>query len=351
MKLSKTPLSIRKERELVELKKRLKKTRTQLKRSTTMLANLQKGITTLQQNIANEMMEGQKKMSDLREELLVLLKKITNSKKIDEDSKEQAKQFLEELQGLETPDSDIDNFEEEEEYKSRGGRFAFFDQFRAAPPKAEQRNIRKVFINLAARFHPDKASTPKEAEHFHKLMQQINEAYERNDILTLLDLEAKYSNYKKEELNNEIDESAIVSLLDQEISKAANELSLLEGQLSRVKQESKELRASEVGEMHREAKRVKKYGVDFVEQMREEMQMAVAQLSAIRDLMQNLLKTGTLTNEMMIKAGLMPSLSMLFDDDGDDYYEDEDYYDDDSDFSESMSAEDLQKTIMDMFGL
>lgn len=345
MKLSKTPLSVRKERELIDLKKQLKKTRTQLKRNTTILANLQKGISTLQQNIASEMMAGQEKMAALKEELLVLLSKVIKSKKVDKDSKEQAQQFLEELQGLDAAPPDMENFEDEEEYENRGGRFAFFEQFRAAPPKAEQRNIRKVFINLAARFHPDKASTPKEAKHFHKLMQQINKAYERNDILTLLDFEAKYSNYKKDDANKEIDESAIVSLLDQEIAKTANELSLIKGQLGRVKQESKELRASEMGEMHREAKRVKKYGIDFVEQMSEEMQMAVNQLAAVRDLMQELLKSGTLTNEMMMKAGLMPSLSMLFDNDEDD----EDY--EDEDFMDNMSAEDLQKAIMDMFGL
>ncbi|MFK7907291.1 MAG: hypothetical protein AB8B69_19290 [Chitinophagales bacterium] len=346
MNLSKTPLSIRKERELAYLKKRLKKTRTQLKSSTTRLANLQKGISALQQNIANKMMEGQEKMAALKEELLTLLDKIIKSKKVDEESKEQAKQFLEELQGLDAETPNVEDFEEDEDAKGRGGRFTFFEQFRTEPPKTEQRNIRKVFISLAARFHPDKASTPKETEHFHKLMQQINEAYERSDILTLLDIKAKYSDYKKEDPNQEIDESAIVSLLDQEIAKAENELSLLEGQLSRIKQESKELRKSEVGEIHREAKRVKKYGIDFVEQMSEEMQMGVNQLTAVRDLMKELLKTGTITNEMMMKAGLMPSLSMLFDDE-----EDGDYDDEDGDFLDNMSADDLQKAIMDMFGL
>ncbi|MEZ4887663.1 MAG: J domain-containing protein [Chitinophagales bacterium] len=349
MKLSKTPLSIRKERELNDLKKQLKKTKTQLKRSTTRLTNLQKGITKLQQNIANEMLQNQEKMKALREELLALLKKIMASKKVDKESRAQAKELFKELGELDDTVPNMEDFEggDESEYEGRGGRFAFFEQFRAETPKEEQRSIRKVFIKLAARFHPDKASTPQEADRFHKIMQRINTAYERNDILTLLDMEAQYADYQKEEVNNEIDESAIVSLLDQEISKAAIELDLLEGQLNRVKAETKDLRASDAGEMHREATRAKKYGVDFVADMKEQMESAVEQLIAVKGVMEELLKKGTLTNEMLIKAGLIPDLSMFFDE----FDDEDDEYDDDDDFFGDMDTKDLQKMFKDMFGL
>ncbi len=357
MQLSKTPLSIRKERELATLKKRLKKTRTQLKRNTTMLANLQENITKLQQSVANGMMEKQEEMKAIKEEILALLKKIMASKKVDEESKEQAKEFYDELSGLDDGNPDMEDFNEEdfEENGGRGGRFAFFEQFRVEPPKAEQRSIRKVFIKLAARFHPDKAATPKEAEFFHKLMQQINTAYERNDIMTLLDFEAKYASYEadnKTEVSNGIDESAIVSLLDQEIEKTAIELDLLEGQLVRVKSEVKDLRASDAGEMHREAKRVKKYGGDFVESMKEELENAVQQMLAIKGVMEELLKTGTLTNEMLMKAGLISPLEMMFsgmyDEEDEDYDEEED---EDIDLFGDLSAKDLEKAIKSMFGL
>ncbi len=344
MQLSKTPLSIRKERELEALKKRLKKTRTQLKRNSTILRKLQEDIQVLQKGVANEMMDMQEKVKELQEELKVLLKKVTKSRKVDRESKKQARQFLRDLEDMDEGEADMEEGEGDEEY-SGGGPSAFFNQFKVAPPKEEQRNIRKVFIKLAAKFHPDKAKSPKEAESFHKIMQQINEAYARNDILTLLDMEKKYANYETQEIPEELDESSIVTLLDQEISKAQNELGLLEGQLGRVKGEVKELRGSELGEMQRESKRLKKYGVDFIESIREEMQQSVRQLSAVRDVMKDLLKKGTLTNEMLIKAGLMPDISAFFD--IFDYDEDED----DDDEEDEMDMDDLQDVLKNLFGL
>jgi len=343
MQLSKTPLSVRKERELEELKKRLKKTRTQLKRNTTILKNLQRDIKDLQKDVANEMMNMQEKMTILQEELKELLKKVVKSRKVDKDSKEQAREFLRDLEDMDEPDSE-EFFDEESEH-SGGGPSFFFNQFKVEPPKEEQRNIRKTFIKLAAKFHPDKAKTPKEAENFHKIMQQINEAYQRNDILTLLDMEKKYADYETGEISPDLDETAIVSLLDQEIEKAKNELSLLDGQLSRVKGEVRELRASELGSMQKESKRLKKYGVDFVESMREEMDQSIRQLTAVRDVMKELLKKGTLTNEMLVKAGLIPDMSMFFDTFGYDD-EDEDYDEDEED--DEMDFEDV---IRNLFGL
>lgn len=356
MQLSKTPLSIRKERELADLKKRLKKTRTQLKRFTTTLANLKENIINLQKAVANGVMEKQEEMKAIKEEILVLLEKIMASKKVDKESKEEAKKFFDELSGVDIGEPDMEDFNEEdfEENQGRGGRFAFFEQFRVAPPKAEQRSIRKVFIKLAARFHPDKAASPKEAEFFHKLMQQINTAYERNDIMTLLDFEAKYANYEednKTDIANEIDESAVLSLLEQEIEKTAIELDLLEGQLGRVKSEVKDLRASEAGEMHREAKRVKKYGYDFVESMKADIEQGVQQMIAIKEVMEELLKTGTLTNQMLMKAGLISPLEMMFSGMYDEHDEDDEYDDDEDDFLDDISVEDFQKAIKSMFGL
>ncbi len=70
----------------------------------------------------------------------------------------------------------------------------FFDSFQQKPDKEEQKEIRKIFVRLAARFHPDKAQSEKEAENLHELMQQINQAYQRGDIAELLQLEKKYAN-------------------------------------------------------------------------------------------------------------------------------------------------------------
>lgn len=64
----------------------------------------------------------------------------------------------------------------------------------AAEAKAQaaleaSRSVREVFRKLASAIHPDRASDPLERERRTSLMQRANQAYERNDLLTLLSLQ------------------------------------------------------------------------------------------------------------------------------------------------------------------
>jgi len=47
-------------------------------------------------------------------------------------------------------------------------------------------------LNLSKKFHPDKAKDAAQAEEYHSVMQKINDAYQNNDIETLLEMERVY---------------------------------------------------------------------------------------------------------------------------------------------------------------
>jgi hypothetical protein len=69
-----------------------------------------------------------------------------------------------------------------------------------AKEKADKRNIREIYIGLAKQLHPDKASNEAQRERNEAAMKLITEAYENNDIITLLNLEIKYLNYNETDL-------------------------------------------------------------------------------------------------------------------------------------------------------
>lgn len=53
----------------------------------------------------------------------------------------------------------------------------------------QAREIRRLYRQLARRFHPDLATTVEEREHFEQAMRQVNEAMEAADLDTLIRLE------------------------------------------------------------------------------------------------------------------------------------------------------------------
>ena len=61
----------------------------------------------------------------------------------------------------------------------------------AAEQAAQQagQSVREAFRKLASALHPDRETDPAAREHKTRLMQQANQAYERNDLLTLLSMQ------------------------------------------------------------------------------------------------------------------------------------------------------------------
>ena len=61
----------------------------------------------------------------------------------------------------------------------------------AAEQAAKQagQSVREAFRKLASALHPDRETDPAAREHKTRLMQQANQAYERNDLLTLLSMQ------------------------------------------------------------------------------------------------------------------------------------------------------------------
>jgi len=103
---------------------------------------------------------------------------------------------------------------------------------RAAEARAQEEqaqislSIREVYRKLASALHPDRESDPQERDRKTKLMQRVNEAYNKNNLLQLLELQLELEHIDQQSINSISEERLIhynkvlkeqVRELDQEI--------------------------------------------------------------------------------------------------------------------------------------
>src|SRR5260370_11042545 len=63
-------------------------------------------------------------------------------------------------------------------------------------------SIREVYRKLASALHPDRETDPQERDRKTKLMQRVNEAYQKNNLLQLLELQLELEHIDQGALNN-----------------------------------------------------------------------------------------------------------------------------------------------------
>lgn len=119
----------------------------------------------------------------------------------------------------------------------------FFSQFSVKIDEKTQQNLRKEYVSLAARFHPDKAKNEAEAAVFNELMQHINDAYKGGDLATLLEIKEQYKDYTEGGATDAYD-LPILDALEAQVLRKRNEVAALENQADRLKAEHKALSSS-----------------------------------------------------------------------------------------------------------
>ena len=285
--ITKSPEMLAKEAKIKDLQKALKKRKSVLKSLKTRLKNTKSDIEDVQRNIQNIMFSRMSKMDELRIEIGELALKMKDNKHFSKADKkaldEMSKEFLdgnifgEEFEEIreakrKTEEGDFD-FDENFRAKMRDA----FSEFKVEPKQEEQKDIRKVFIKLSRKFHPDLAENEKQAAEYHGMMQQINEAYKSNDIHTLLELQQLY-------LMEELDlstASITIDVLQNEIDRLNRDVEFINGQVDRTSLEIKQLRKSEMGSMLTGIKKADREG-EGIEAMEAQFDEMIGQLEQIK---------------------------------------------------------------------
>ncbi|MFK7924245.1 MAG: J domain-containing protein [Bacteroidia bacterium] len=306
-KLGKSQSILAKEAQVAELGVALKKRKTTIKRLTTQLGKLKADIKDMEQRSGNLAMTVMERSVRMRQEITQLLKELLEHKKIFKNAqhKEWAESFLASFtDGFEgETEEDLDMFKTFEsfmngelppEFEPEEARNVDpFAAFQVEPDKEEKKEIRKVYLRLSQSFHPDLAKDEAQREQSHQMMLQITNAYKRNDIQSLLDMERKFLG----ETMPEFASPDMSSLLDEKIDSLGQELSFLGGQSNRLSQEIKQIRSSDMGQALTAYHRDERYG-QGIDQQEAEMQHAFEQLEKTKEVFKTALTKGKMTPEL-----------------------------------------------------
>ncbi len=303
--LVKSTLLGEKEASLKELTKKLQKVRKELQKQKSVITEFQDHFRNIQTEVSEKIMANTAKLVRMKQELMKVFAEVMKLKSIKKKEKRHLKDMIEFINQVlpiphipEPADNEEDEepdfsrfYEEQEEAKSAH----IFDDFMVKPKDKEQQDIRKVFIRLATRFHPDKAATTEEADEFHRIMQRINEAYSRGDFAELLEIEAFYKENDVTVIPKFDQESETLNYLEKEIEQKQRELELLEDQLKRTKLEIKQTKGSEMGKMVKHYNKEVKNG-NFQENI-DQLEKMQALLQVLKEILDEVKETGKVDDE------------------------------------------------------
>lgn len=314
-KIAKSPEMLEKEAKIADLQARLKKKKTSLKSLKTRLSNTKKEIEDIQYSLQSKMMNHMEAMDSLRQEIAALAKKLSKIKGIPKEERMQLKEMAEDLMQEDLMDENYQQYKERKT-KMEEGNFDFdaeerarmrdmFSEFAVAPKAEEKKDIRKIFLNLSKKFHPDKAKNEQELKEFHQMMQTINDAYQQNDIQLLLEMERLY-------LMEDVDftgKAITIDVLQQTIDRLQRNLDFIENQISRTSAELKSLRKSELGQMLTSINRAEKQG-EGISAMEAELKHSIHMLTQMRDGMKDSLELGEISPSLLQLIDPMKSDNM-----------------------------------------
>jgi hypothetical protein len=304
--IAKSSLLIQKERELKELQKKKTKVIASIKTTKSKLTQLKEDV----ERVSKEMFNGLARLGDLSKlakELKILSKELMKKVKLNP----RDKRDLNEMLSVATLDDISENvdamFEEKgfdgfnpnepqdtEQFTDEFNRQRvndMFGKFTVKVDEKEQQQIRKVFLELANRFHPDKASGEQELKLFNDLMQSINGAYQSGDLDELLDIKERFKAYQTSDASTDYD-IPILDALESQLLKQRNELTLLENQLNRLKEELKNLKDSELGDLVKTNKQATKQGAGDAAQFSDGTQQLFEMLEEMKKMMTEWMETG-----------------------------------------------------------
>ncbi|RMH73878.1 MAG: J domain-containing protein [Cyanobacteria bacterium J007] len=277
------------------LQKRQKKVLTLIKRKRTELSNL----TEQMQEIARSMLyHGQpiyEQAQQLDREIHELFHDIFTKRKFAKKTKLEIREVYEILQftGRISPhfDEEDEDFAREEEAEaerehpneenddsfddkdgSEWGSHSLFEENHAPRPS---RDMRKLFLKLADRFHPDKIADPEKREHYTEIMKEVNIAYKSGDFARLLEIEQQ-SEYEQKIETSQNDR-------DRQCKQLEHDLKILERQYEQLKDQVRETRNTPQGMMVKEYRKAKREGMDLVEASLEQFKAELESLEQIRD--------------------------------------------------------------------
>jgi hypothetical protein len=271
------------EKEHQSLLKKIKRKRTELK-------NFVEQMRSLATEIFHHATPSFQKMSELNQEIHALFKEILNDSKLSKKNRKKIESLYKNLQyaGVISPnlddepeDTELDELFETDDstppHEHRQQQQAQRELENGSATKSdESRKIRQTFLRLAEIFHPDMVKDPETQMRHTEIMKEINKAYQEGDLARLLEIEQQHQAGESIDNNSEDEVTRKCNRIEQQ-----NEL--LKKQYENLKRELRQVKKTPEGAMVADCKRVKKQGIEPIEQILDELGTQIHMVSQIRN--------------------------------------------------------------------
>ncbi|NUN64000.1 molecular chaperone DnaJ [Pseudanabaena biceps] len=254
----------------------------QIETNRTKVNKLNESIKEVGIQIAQRIAPYRQKLMELDDQIHDTFQEVLNTRKLGKKSRKDIETVYYNLQldGIISPKhlpTDEDLFEDDDEYQAddepdwrdHQKRSPQFPAEPAPPDREELKKIRQLFLRLADSFHPDKVTDETEKEYRTEIMKEINLAYKNGDLARLLAIE------KQQELNAIIDRDSSDDLT-RHCAKVEAENSYLKEQLETLKQQLKQTKKTQAGEMTAVFKKISKYGGDPIGEALQEVELQIS---------------------------------------------------------------------------
>lgn len=273
-----------------------KKILSQIKRKKTELSNLNEQMQTISQEMLHKSRPYDQKINNLDQEIHQLFEKILRKKSLRKRQKEEITDIYRILQitGRISPrpefffksssanfqDEDRENYQEETD-KDFWGDHHYYDQ-NQAQFDAEQnfsqsrpsRDLRKIFLKLADKFHPDKAMDNETRSLYTEIMKEINIAYKSGDLARLLEIERDTNKETVKFYQNDS---------EKECERLEIEIELLSQQYEKIKAELREVKNTPEGNMVKQYRKANRKGEDLIKKILSQAELELNSLEKLRN--------------------------------------------------------------------
>lgn len=295
------------EKEHQSLLKKIKRKRTELK-------NFVEQMRSLATEIFHRATPSFQKMSELNQEIHALFKQILKDSKLSKKNRQKVESLYKNLQyaGVISPklddeaeDTELDElFENDDSTPPHEHRYHQHQQAQresengSATKSDESRKIRQTFLRLAEIFHPDMVTEPETQMRHTEIMKEINKAYQEGDLARLLEIEQQHQAGESIDNNSEDEVTRKCNSIEQQ-----NEI--LKQQYENLKRELRQVKKTPEGAIVSDCKKVKKQGIEPIEQIIEELETQIDMVSQIRDFIRDFKKQKISIKEFIEGPDLM----------------------------------------------
>ncbi|WP_020536242.1 hypothetical protein [Lewinella cohaerens] len=327
MSIEKSPLIRQQEERIAELQTKIKQKNTTIKSLKTRLDNMRERIGELQRKASSSFAIAKEKMQQQTKKIIAILARLHKDKRFSKVERAQFKEMHQEIDDMveealpfDDPEFDFDFGSDEEKARN----FDPFATFHVAPEPEVQQGLRKLYLKLSKRFHPDHAQNPKEQQLFHDIQQEIIRLYQSHDLQGLMNIATQYDLNLLDFSESETD------VLEQKIQFLTQQLNGLEQQQERLSTEIKSLRKSKMGQMLTDVDSYAKEGLDITN-AKEMTGDALEEMQAYFEALEEVERTANIEpliehQNALIEDDLLAEL-LFGDNDFDDYYDGNEDYD------------------------